>query len=313
MANKILTLYPRINRDILMDIGCEINHYQFSYIDKGIAYPLECNAFEEDFYEIDDPRGLWNADEYSLNVRQTIFIKKPSRLFGPNGIACASSILTAAIVWKSADSRQRGIIKLGDIVNNRHPCELSGSFTFAKGSLRGNITFETQLFIKRPGTPTNDEEKFANQSGMSLGQLYDVINLVIDGSASVFPIFEVNMPGEPLWEVRCDWIDPIYDKFNESVTINLNRAHPSFKYITRTEPEYFNKELLNEIISSAITQVIMKLKENQELDLCLNSPDEVEGSVAEAVSYFVTTLGFDITDCIKLSKSIRKFMEKGMN
>lgn len=312
MANKILSLYPRINRDILMDIGCKTNHYQFSYTDNGIAHQLECNAFEEELYEIDDPRGLWNADEYPLTVRQTITIRNPSHLFGPNGISCANSILTAAIVWKSADSRQRGIIRLGDIVNSSQPCELSGSSTFAKGSLRGNITFETQLFIKSPGTPTDDEEKFANQSGMSLGQLYDVIDLVIDGSASVFPIFEVDMPGEPLWEVRCDWTDPVYDKFSESVTIFLNRSHPSYKYITRTDQAHFSTDLLNEIMSSAITQVIMTLKENDELDLCLKSPSEVSGSVAEAVNYFVTTLEFDITNNINLSRSIRKFMDKGM-
>lgn len=312
MANKILSLYPRINRDILMDTGCKTSRYQFSYSDNGITYPLECNSFEEGLYEIDDPRGLWNADEYSLSVRQIISVKDPSRLFGPGGIACASSVLTAAIVWKSADSRQRGIIRLGDIVNSSQPCELSGSSTFAKGSLRGNITFETQLFIKKPGTPSRDEEKFANLSGISLGQLHDVVDLVIDGSASVFPIFEVDMPGEPLWEVRCDWTDPVYDKFSESVTIYLNRSHPSYKYITRTDQAHFSPDLLNEIMSSAITQVIMTLKENDELDPCLKSPGEVRGSVAEAVNYFVTTLEFDITSSISLSKSIRKFMDEGM-
>lgn len=312
MAKKTLSLYPRINKKILQNIECSLGTYVFYYQENGFKYPLDCEEFEEGLFEINDPRGLWNPDEYPLTIYQRISIGNPSLLFGTGGVACSNSVLTAAIVWTSSDSRQRGLIQLGNIQKNDTYCELNGEHTFEKGSLRGDITFQTCLFIKTPGTPFADEEMFANQSGMSLGDFNSIKDIVIDGNASVFPIFEVDMPGEPLWEVRCDWTDPIYDKFSESVSIFLNRSHPSYKFINSNDHANYNPTLLNEIMASAITQIIMKLKENDELESCLNSSNEAKGSIAEAAVYFVNTLEFDINDSISLSKSIRKFMNERM-
>lgn len=313
MAKKnILSLYPRINKNILQKIGCTLSDYKFYYQKNGFNYLLDCDEFEEGLYEINDTNGLWNADEFPLTIYQKISIDNPTLLFGQGGVACSNSQLTVAIVWTSSDSRQRGLIQLGNIEKKDNHCDLAGEFTFDRGSLRGNITFQTRLFINKPGTLYQGEEIFANQSGMALGDFNDVKDIVIDGNASVFPIYEVDMPGEPLWEVRCDWTDPVYDKFNESFSIFLNRAHPSYCFINQSDKLHFNQELLNEIMASSLTQLILKLKENDELDMCLLSAKNVKGSVAEAVDYFISALEFDISDNINLSRSIRKFFDERM-
>ena len=70
---------------------------------------------------------------------------------------------------------------------------------------------------------------------------------------------------------------------------------------------------MKEIISSALTIVIMKLQnESCWNDIVLGNAEFDEGSVAQAVSYFITTLGWRVDKPENISESIRKFFDERM-
>lgn len=77
---------------------------------------------------------------------------------------------------------------------------------FEVAQLRGEVVFSTILYIADAGTPDSDELHLANTKGYVLGKLEDY-TIKLDGNGSIFPVFEVSEPGQPLWYVRCDWID----------------------------------------------------------------------------------------------------------
>ena len=66
--------------------------------------------------------------------------------------------------------------------------------------------------------------------------------------------------------------------------------------------------MLNEIISSSLLLIILKLKEDDNLpegDTCYE-----EGSILEAVSYFKQNMDIDFTTSATISKTIRNHFNK---
>ena len=105
-------------------------------------------------------------------------------------------------------------------------------------------------------------------------------------------MYEIHEPGQPLWYVKCDWIDPTYDLFSDSVSI-------------------FDEQLLKEIMASALGVIITKLKEQEDYwDVTTSGEDLQSGSVSEAIHYFIDTLEWDVSGPEAMSLSIRKFFDQ---
>ena len=173
------------------------------------------------------------------------------------------------------------------------------------------MNFTTILYIADPGSPKENEHHLADRNGYVLGEL-DNYTVRLDGSGSTFPVFEVNEPGQPLWYVRCDWIDPTTDMFSESVSVNINTAHKNYKYIDRTQ-NTFDSQLLTEIMASAISIIIEKVRlQSAYWDQVLTNDSLETGSVGQAIYYFTDALEWDLSTPESVSLCARKFFDQRM-
>ena len=264
---------------------------------------------------LSDETGFWNPDEYPLCVSRKIKVIKASQLFSsgsssvimPHAIACHDAVIGIALKWFSAESNQCGAIPIGTITCSSSKIEYEVKYNFDKASIRGEVFFTIILYIFRSGNPNEYEKHFGNTPGMVLGEI-DTFAIRIDGNGSFFPIYEINKPGEPLWDVKCTWSDPASDSFSDCVSIFINKAHKNYKYLNREDKRNFNSQLFSEIMSSAICVIIETLRAD---DTSFTSLDMAqEGSVAQAVNYFKEKLGWDLKSSQLTSRTIRLFMEE---
>ena len=310
-------LYPSLTDDV-KDSIFQAKKYSFSYKDfDGLEHDLDYESSEINA-SVNCLRtdGVWSADKNNLFVKRTIALKNYRNLFGPNGLACKNAHLGLSLIWTSPDSRQRGAESVVEFAVSETQLAEKYDHTFTEGEidlefaaakLRGDVNFSVVLYIAKAGTPADDETHLANEEGFVLGT-FDSFTLRIDGNGSLFPVFEVYEPDQPLWYVRCDWTDPASDQFSESVSININTAHKNYKYIDRQQHS-FCSQLLVEIMSAALCCIIEKIRSEQYLDQILGDDEMESGSVGEAVRYFANTLDWDFSTPDKLSLSTRKFFD----
>ena len=311
MSNKIL-LFPSLNDELLSRIRFQIHKYSFFYTDKDdeeyelIDEPVESGS---SINAIKDEKGLWTQDDNNLCFRRKYCLRTFQCLFGENGVACSDAILGLGIQWTSSDSRQRGVIRLGKFNSSDKILEGEAEMKFAKAQLRGEVNFSTILYLAHAGNPSENELHLANTEGYVLGEL-DSYTIKLDGSSSSFPIYEVSEPDQPLWYIKCDWLDPTVDALSDCLSININTAHKNYSYINRDEKN-FDKQLLSEIMASAITLFIEKLRlETGYWDQIMQGENLENGSIGQAVYYFMETLGWDLSSPESTSLSARKYFDQ---
>jgi len=308
-----VSLFPMLNEILLNKIRFQASPYSIYYIRDEEEYSLSAEEMDgaTKLYKIVDTNGIWSPDEYNLCIRRKYSLRTYQCLFGKNGIACKNAVLGLAIVWTSADSKQRGVLPICELKNSIEDTEFMLEHDFSVAQLRGIVEFTTVIYIKEAGTPAWEESHLANEYGCLLGEL-DRYAIKLDGIGSIFPMYEVNAPGQPLWYIKCNWEDPRFDKFEECIEVYLNKAHKNYKYIDKTKRTY-DDQLLKEIMASALCTIIIKLKEEKTYwDTVANDEDTDNGSICEAVSYFLNTLEWDASSLEKLSLSIRKFLDQRM-
>lgn len=308
----IIPSFPMITDELLQSIKLETSEYFFYYIRNEEEVQLNFEEISEgaSVYAITDNQGVWMPDYYNLGIKRSYTLSNYKSLFGENGIACRNSVLGLAVIWKSSDSKQRGAINIGDICNSDKSLTLNLNYEFSKAQLRGEVEFTTIIYVKQLGTPSKEEEHLANTYGCILGEI-DKFIIKLDGSGSMFPLYEVNEPNQTLWYIKCEWEDPMYDQFSECVSIYINVGHKNYKYLDKTK-KTFDEQLLKEIIASALFILISKLKEENYWDVIIDGVDLESGSVAEAVNYFINTLEWDVSTPELLSISIRRFFDQRM-
>lgn len=308
-----ISLFPIINDELLGKIRFQASPYEMYYVREDQEFQLRTEEVESSatIHKLIDEEGIWSPDDYSLCIKRRYSLRTYQCLFGENGIACKNATLGLALMWTSADSKQRGVIPIGDVTNSLKDLELSLNYEFGLAQLRGLVEFTTVIYIKNAGTPLWDEGHLANEYGCLLGEL-DRFIIKLDGTGSVFPMYEVSEPGQPLWYVKCDWDDPTYERFSECVSININTAHKNYKYLDKTKRTY-DEQLLKEVMASALIIIITKLKEQENYwDATTTGEDLQSGSVSEAINYFINSLEWDVSTPESMSLSIRKFFDQRM-
>jgi len=308
-----ISSFPMITEDMLKDINIEMSEYSFGYMENGKKNFLGCERISDDsaIYMINDIEGVWNPDEYNFSINRQYKFNYYSTLFGEKGIACSDSVIGIAVVWTSPDSKQRGIIDVGEMKNIYEEVHFDMEYYFDKAQIRGDVEFTTIIYIKNPGNPLSNEQHLANSCGCIVGEI-DKLYLRFDGTGSMFPIYEINDLDKPLWYLNCEWEDPRYEDFAECVSIHINTGHKNYKYLDKAKRTY-DEQLLKEIMASALTIVITKLRSETFWDSIISGTAEFDdGSVAQAASYFITTLGWNVTKPELLSYSIRKFFDERM-
>ena len=313
MSNAIM-LFPSLNDELLKKIRFQKQKYNFFYIGKD----KEEHELKDEPVEalssvccIKDEEGEWTQDNYNIGFRRRYCLRTFQCLFGENGIACKTALLGLAIVWTSSDSKQRGVVPVGIFSVKDQILDVEAEKIFDIAQLRGEVEFTTVLYLAKSGKPESDELHLANTNGYILGEL-ETFTIKLDGNGSTFPVFEVSEPGQPLWYVKCDWIDPTEDLFEDCVSINLNTAHKNYKYLDRRQ-KTFVAPLLSEIMASAISIIIEKARLQSVYwdQICGNDSLE-EGSVGQAIFYFADTLEWDLSTPESVSLSARKFFDQRM-
>ena len=313
MKNKIRP-YPSLNEELLKRIRLQKSSIEFFYRDKnGFDQQLgyDCELSGSSTYYIKDESGVWSQETCNFGFRRKYCLKTFQCLFGENGVACKNAEIGLAIEWTSADSKQRGVIKAGKFSASDTIMESTAEKLFTRAQLRGELKMNVILYIEKAGSPDANEIHLANQKGFILGEL-ESYSVLLDGKGSIFPIYEVNEPGQPLWYVKCDWIDPTSDSFEENVSLNINTGHKNYKYIDQKQKTY-DPQLLNEIMASALSIIIEKVRlGNGAWEQIFSNKDFESGSIGEVIYYFADTLEWDLSTPEKVSLCARKFFDKRM-
>src|SRR5699024_1558083 len=144
---------------------------------------------------------------------------------------------------------------------------------------------------------------FASKKGVELGVI-DHLQFIVDGDGSTFPIIEEERPGKSLWQLVMKWNDVSADPFDvEYIRVEMNKSHYMYDYMFKdTKPSAF---LLSEIMSNVMAQVIYKAVND---DSFTDSPDDTE-SIANVVSYWISTYEIDITSLENISYTLRNNLE----
>ncbi len=312
MSNKIRP-YPSLNEELLSRIRFQKSPLEFFYRDKdGFDQLLTYDSEQQgSSYYIKDDNGVWSQDTCNFGFRRRFCIKTFQCLFGENGIACKDSEIGLAVEWASPDSKQRGMVKAGKFSCKDIIMEATAEKLFNRAQLRGELKLNVILYLEKAGNPDVNEKHLANQQGYILGEI-ESYSVFLDGKGSVFPIYEVNEPGQPLWYVKCEWTDPTSESFEECVSLNINTGHKNYKYLDRNQKTY-DSQLLCEIMASALSIIIEKVRlANGMWEQIFSNKDFESGSIGEAVYYFADTLEWDLSTPEKVSLCARKFFDKRM-
>lgn len=312
MADKIL-LFPTLTPDLLKKVRFQKSKFSFFYTDK--------NDEEHELYDepvealsavniIKDEEGKWDQDKNNIGFRRKYVLRTFRCLFGKNGVACEDAVLGLAVIWTSSDSKQRGVIPVATFTAGDLDVEAKAEKLFLKAQLRGQVDFTTVIYIDSAGNPSDGETHLANTDGFVLGEL-ETYTVQLDGKGSVFPVFEGADPGGPLWRVQCDWEDPAVDAFSECVSINLNTAHKSYKFIDRDNPA-FNSAFLSEVMAAAISVIVEQLRNSPYWEQIVSNDSLEDGSVGQALYYFRDALGWNLENPESVSVSVRRFFDQRM-
>ena len=312
-------LYPVLTNEQISAAIPSPSSITFYYFDNGAEQALTLeNKTDNDFNfsaDLQDPRCNWYAEDYDLYMERTLRVEDSSLWFGKNGVVPENATIGIAQQWISVKTEMRGIIPMGEIHNGDKNLEFLVDHVFKQKTIKGSLVLKTIIYLKDAGSPSKDENIFCSQTGTILGEI-DCCEIFIDGNGSVFPIATINDPNQPLWTVYYDEsADPMQDAFDhEHVEVRLNQAHPCYDQL-KIESSLKDSPLFLEVISSALMIIIDSAKESlgPDWDNVVSGSQTFEhGSIAEAISYFVTKLDWDISSPSKLAQSIHSFFDANL-
>ena len=301
MRNSI-SFYPTLNKALLKHLEPQVEKMTAKYSTRFGSFDLVCNTEDvgiNRIISIIDDSGRWSLDEHNLELSGRLILRNTDVLFGLNGLVEEDATLGVALVWKSRPSNIRGSNSIGTITKGCGDMTFDFSRAFEAARLRGHVNIAFELYVIKPGN-----NKTNLMQGISFGEL-DSFVVMLEGLGSTFTVFEKSEPGEPLWNVDCDWDDPEYSQFSECVKVTINVAHPAW---VLASDEEIRKELLKEIMASSMQVVISELEQEQR-----DPYGEYEmGSVCDAISYLVKKANLDIESNATIAKSIRVYLDKNM-
>ena len=309
-----INLFPVLSESDIKDL-MQISDVSWTYLREGKTYLL--NVSESGVVsDADAQYSFWNPNDYDVNYKLNIVINDPSKLFGcgEKAVACHDAKIGVATLWHSQSSFQRGVIEHAEISSSTNPCELVISGSLPKGRFRESVSIEVILYICKAGIPGANEKHLANQRGCVLGSLYEC-TLIVDGDGSIFPTAYINSGRHaPLWSIQCDWDDPMVDKFVDSVRLNINKDNPMFKYLynDKDNPD-FSHSLLQEVVASALTIIVEKLRYERVGVDDIDAMNPYEGSVLMMVKYMAVQHFCSFITPQTAAEDIHKMVEKSLS
>ena len=303
---QTLSSYPIIDTALLQKVRFQFSPFHFYYTDdSGEDRDLTAEDSGSSIHPLNDDSGRWSPDVNGFGIIRTYTVRCASFLFGSGGVACKDATLALALLWKSPDSRQRSACEIGVLTNDGIPHSFTLTKYFPKPCFKGRLDLQTAVVIKAAGHPDEEEKHLANIPGTVLGTV-DLFSVTFDGNGSIFPINIIHDKDGLLWSIDCNIDDPLYDKFSECISINLNSAHPDFKYINPSDKSNFNPSFLREVLAEAMATIVDFIRETDYWDDIKNGKGE-EDSVGRAVYYFASSLNLNMDDARQCSIAFRDY------
>lgn len=304
-----LSSFPTLNDELIQKIKFQPSPFRFFYTDdNGDEQELTAAETGSSVHPLTDEHGRWSPDQHGFGVSRTVTINSASFLFGPCGVVCKDAVPVLALLWKSPDSRQRSAVEIGELADTPTPQTFTKPKLFHKPQFKGRLDLQTAVVLKRAGHPGEDERHLANIPGTVLGVI-DTFSVLFDGTGSMFPVNIINDRDGLLWSVECDFDDPTLDKFVDTVSINLNSAHPDYMYISPSDKAHYNSSFLREVLAGALATIVDCVRETDYWDDIKNGQSEDE-SVGQAVYYFITALNLNLDDAKQCSVAFRNYVEQ---
>ena len=284
---------------------------EYFYIKNDTRYVIQENQIHdsvEKLYSLEDESYEWDFEKESAFLNLTLLLDNIESLFGKNGVAYDDTIIGVGLEWKPKNSKLKKCIKLGEISLGENQYEFNVKSIELK-SISSDVDFKILFYIIKPGT-RKENLSFGNIRGLILGEQI-LWSLKFNGNGSVFPIQEIKAIGDPLWKIKCDFEDVYEDDFSsDNVAILINSAHPSYKLFNE-KSEYYSKEFLVEVISSALVFLILEIKNMANIDAFDFESGGSLGSIILAMKYFNDVLKFKVNGTNnQLLASIKSFFDK---
>jgi hypothetical protein len=275
---KELYFYPTLNETIAKDIGIEVEDFSFTYNDMTLKV-------DETGVLRNPAEKTWLVQNNGMTMRTSIKLKSPEKLYGKNGVVCSGAKIGFYAIWSNPSTMQSDsrLLESIDGVN----FELSQYF--APEMVKGTLNVAIHAFVESPAEIVSTEESFLmNDRGVSIGVIASKSVLLNDDHLS-FPIIKVKDDNKPLWWVTLDWEDPKVERFDNCVTVFLNKK---FKTYPKSGKD---AEFLCTILASVYFLIIKKLRINDDeiLRSIFNGSDEFEEfSVCDVMSHFCGMLQY---------------------
>lgn len=275
---KELYFYPTLNEANVKDFGIDIGELVFSYND--IALKTDESGVLRNPVE-----KTWLVQNNGMTMRTSIRLNTPEKLYGKAGVACSGAKIGFYAIWSNPSTMQADSC----ILNSVDGINFELRQTFSPEMIKGILNLTVHAFVESPAETVSEEESFLmNDSGVSIGVVATKSVLLNDDHLS-FPIIKVKEDDKPLWWVTLDWEDPKVERFDNCITVFLNKK---FKTYPKSGKD---AEFLCTIIASVYFLVIKKLK-MQDGDIIrslFNGSDEFEEfSVCAVMCHFCGMLQF---------------------
>ena len=298
---KELYFYPTLNEANAKDFGIDIGELVFSYND--IALKTDESGVLRNPVE-----KTWLVQNNGMTMRTSIRLKTPEKLYGKAGVACSGAKIGFYAIWSNPSTMQADSC----ILNSVDGINFELRQTFSPEMIKGILDLTIHAFVESPAETVSEEESFLmNDSGVSIGVVATKSVLLNDDHLS-FPIIKVKEDDKPLWWVTLDWEDPKVERFDNCITVFLNKK---FKTYPKSGKD---AEFLCTIIASVYFLVIKKLK-MQDGDIIrslFNGSDEFEEfSVCAVMCHFCGMLQFlDFDKMVSLTdEKLLAEIQKGIN
>lgn len=273
--------YPTLTDDLMESSGISFTTYSYSYSVDGIDYKLVAKG--KNTVKFDD--DTWKIERDGLRIRRRVTVEYPDVLYGRYGIACTGAELGICIIWVNRSLTQMGtILPANEFVSDASNI-YEFDYEFEPGILKGDLSLEMQLYIKKSSLYVPAEENsLMNDEGVTVGTIDD-IHLDFGSMYMDFPITEVNNKNQPMWWLDLsDWSEPKEDLFNEdNLCIYLNTAYDS---CPRMGENIKYADVLIDIITTAYVMLYRRVIDCGCLADTINDVGLEQGSISKILFYF---------------------------
>lgn len=268
----------------------------------GSEYPTEVNGGSG---TIDDGNGGRTISKYGMTVTGILAVSGCGSLFSEDGLVSPDTALGIAAICSSSVSGRREAFPIADIRSDTDSVSEPFSVPIEGGAYREKFLLSVVLYIKSPSAADRSR---GLMSGMLLGT-FGSCEFRIGSEKFLFPVHEVEIPGKPLWWVRCDWTSVEEDPFSsEYVCIVFNKAHGSYPLIDETGKK-FSKAMLAEVMCASMQIIIEKIRLSpDEWNRVVSDSTLPNDSIAFVIQYLRNTHSWDFSSPESLSVSIHDYV-----